>query len=219
VGAEAMIFKVVKVGSKLILIAISMGLIPHTAAASAGYYPVKKGELLETEVCVPKNTKPPLSLQLTSGSSKAVSVSTINAIPKLTGSCPKDEIQVFMNWTVDRTGLYGISFYASKSKSSYVGWPDGIEVTNVSKKRSIPAMPADRTIVLPKLIGSNMYQIEEWKRINNLKLNLIFNTAVGYNYTISCRVQNKGVVLGQSYPPGAQVKDSYSTSIFLDISC
>jgi hypothetical protein len=212
-------FKLNYFSLRLVLVVICIGYIPQAGEASAGYYPIKKGELLETEVCVPKNTKPPLSLQLSSGSSKAVSVSTISAIPKLTGSCPKDEVQVFINWTVDRTGLYGISFYASKTKSSYVGWPDGIEVTNVSKKRSIPAAPTDRTIVLPRLIGSNMYQIEEWKRINNLKLNLIFNTAVGYNYTISCRVQNKGVVLGQSYPPGTQVKDSYSTSIFLDISC
>jgi hypothetical protein len=187
--------------------------------AFAGYYPIKKGEVLETEVCVPKNTKPPLSLQLSSGSGKAVSVSTINVIPKLTGSCPKDDVQVFINWTVDRTGLYGLSFYASRTKSSYVGWPDGIEVTNVSKKKAIPVTPINPTIVLPKLIGFNMAQIEEWKRVNNLKMNLIFNTAIGYNYTISCQVQKKGIVLGQNYPPGTQVKDSYSTSIFLEINC
>jgi hypothetical protein len=212
-------FRVFKITSKLMPVVIAMGLTPNAAEASAGYYPIKKGEVLESEVCVPKNTRPPLSLQLSSGGGKPMSVVTINAIPKLAGNCPKNEVQVFISWTVDRTGLYGLSFYASKSKSTYVGWPDGIEATNPSKKRSIPVAPIDQTIVLPKLIGFNMAQIEEWKRINNLKINLIFNTAVGYNYTISCQVQKKGIVLGQSYPAGTQVKDSYSTSIFLDINC
>ena len=102
--------------------------LPNSAYASAGFYPIEKGEVLNAEVCVPKNTKSPLSLQLNSGNGKLVSVATINSIPKSSGKCGKNKRQVFINWKVDRTGIYGLSFYSPKGKSTFDGWPDGIEV-------------------------------------------------------------------------------------------
>lgn len=102
--------------------------LPNSAYASAGFYPIEKGEVLSAEACVPKNTKPPISLQLNSGNGKPVSVATVNLISKSSGKCGKNERQVFIKWKVDRTGIYGLSFYSTKSKATFVGWPDGIEV-------------------------------------------------------------------------------------------
>ena len=102
--------------------------IPNLVIASVGFYPIEKGEVLRAEACVPKNTKPPISLQLNSGNGKPVSVATINSIPKSSGECGKNERQVFINWKVDRTGIYGLSFRFTKSKITFTGWPDGIEV-------------------------------------------------------------------------------------------
>jgi hypothetical protein len=67
-------------------------------------------------------------LQINSGNGKPVSVATINSIPKSSGECGKNERQVFINWKVDRTGIYGLSFRSTKSKITFTGWPDGIEV-------------------------------------------------------------------------------------------
>ena len=113
---------------KVLLFSLLLALLPVSAFASAGYYPIEKGEVLNAEVCIPKNTKPPISLQLNSGNGKPVSVATINSIPKSSGDCRKNERQVFINWKVDRRGIYGLSFRSTKSKVTFTGWPDGIEV-------------------------------------------------------------------------------------------
>jgi hypothetical protein len=114
--------------TKVLICSFIFASIPNSVIASAGYYPIEKGEVLRAEVCVPKNTKSPISLQLNSGNGKPVSVATINSIPKSSGDCSKNERQIFINWKVDRIGLYGLSFYSPKSKSTFYGWPDGIEV-------------------------------------------------------------------------------------------
>jgi hypothetical protein len=113
---------------RILIFSLLFVLTPNIVFASAGFYPIEKGEVLNAEVCVPKNTKPPISLQLYSGNGKPVSVATINSIPKSSGKCSKNQRQVFINWKVDRTGIYGLSFYSTKSKSAFTGWPDGIEV-------------------------------------------------------------------------------------------
>ena len=114
---------------KILLFSLFTAVFTCKAFASAGFYPIEKGEVLNTEVCVPKNTKSPLSLQINSGNGKPVSVATINSIPKSSGNCKKNESKVFINWKVDRLGIYSLSFYSTKSKSTFYGWPDGIEVT------------------------------------------------------------------------------------------
>ena len=125
---DSMEFLKIKMKSRILVISLLIALFPETAFASAGYYPINKGEVLNTEVCVPKNTKPPLYLQIYSGNGKPVRVATVNSIPKSSGDCSKKERQVFINWKVDRTGLYGLSFYSPKGKFTFAGWPDGIEV-------------------------------------------------------------------------------------------
>ena len=114
--------------TKVLIYSFFFASIPNSVMASAGYYPIEKGEVLKAEVCVPKNTKPPLALQIYSGNGKPVRVATVNSIPKSSGDCSKNERQVFINWKVDRTGMYGLSFYSPKGKFTFAGWPDGIEV-------------------------------------------------------------------------------------------
>jgi len=118
-----------RIKTKIFICSFLLAAIPNPVIASAGFYPIEKGEVLNTEVCVPKNTKSPLSLQINSGNGKPVSVATINSIPKSSGNCKKNESKVFFNWKVDRLGIYSLSFYSTKSKSTFYGWPDGIEVT------------------------------------------------------------------------------------------
>jgi hypothetical protein len=208
-----------RIKTKVLIYSFLFASIPNSVMAYAGFYPIEKGEVLKAEVCVPKNTKPPLSLQINGGNGKPVGVATVNSIPKSSGGCNKNESKVFINWKVDRIGIYSLAFYSTKSKSTFYGWPDGIEVSNPAKKTTTQVTPAERIITLPKLVGYSMAQVDEWKLQNNLKINLIYNTAIGYNHTISCQVQKRGFVLGQSYPAGTQLKDNISTSVFLDINC
>ena len=212
-------FLKIKMKSRILVISLLIALFPETAFASAGYYPIIKGEVLNAEVCVPKNTKSPLSLQLNSGGGKPVSVAIVNSIPKSSGDCSKNERQVFINWKVDRIGMYGLSFYSPKSKSTYYGWPDGIEVSNPAKKTSTQVAPAERKIALPNLVGYSMAQVDEWKWQNQIKIILSYRTAFNYQTFLSCQVQKRGIVLAQSYPPGTQLIDSYLTFVNLDINC
>jgi hypothetical protein len=117
-----------RIKTKIFICSFLLASLPNSVIASAGYYPIEKGEVLNAEVCVPKNTKPPISLQLNSGKGKPVSIATINSIPKSSGKCGNNGRQVFVNWKVDRTGIYGLSFRSTKSKTTFTGWPDGIEV-------------------------------------------------------------------------------------------
>ena len=120
-----------RIKTKVLIYSFLFASIPNSVMAYAGYYPIEKGEVLKAEVCVPKNTKPPLSLQIYSGNGKPVRVATVNSIPKSSGDCSKNERQVFINWKVDRTGMYGLSFYSPKGKFTFAGWPDGIEVRGI----------------------------------------------------------------------------------------
>jgi hypothetical protein len=204
---------------KTLLFSLLLALLPVSAFASAGYYPIEKGEVLNAEVCVPKNTKSPLSLQINSGNGKPVSVATVNSIPKSSGNCKKNESKVFANWKVDRIGMYSLAFYSAKSKSTFYGWPDGIEVSNPAKKTTSKVAPTERTITLPKLVGYSMAQVDEWKWQNQIKIIFSYNTAFNYQTFLSCQVQKRGIVLAQSYPPGTQLIDSYLTFVNLDINC
>ena len=120
-----------RIKTKIFICSFLLASLPNSVTASAGYYPIEKGEVLNAEVCVPKNTKPPLYLQIYSGIGKPVRVATVNSIPKSSGDCSKNERQVLINWKVDRTGMYGLSFYSPKGKSTFAGWPDGIEVKSI----------------------------------------------------------------------------------------
>ena len=205
--------------TKVLICSFLFASTPNLAIASAGYYPIEKGEVLNAEVCVPKNTKPPLSLQINGGNGKPVGVATVNSIPKSSGGCNKNESKVFINWKVDRIGIYSLAFYSTKSKSTFYGWPDGIEVSNPAKKTTTQVTPAERIITLPKLVGYSMAQVDEWKWQNQIKIIFSYNTAFNYQTFLSCQVQKRGIVLAQSYPPGTQLIDSYLTFVNLDINC
>lgn len=112
----------------IIIYSIMFTLQSNLVFASAGYYPIEKGEDLRAEVCIPKSTKPPLILQIYSGNGKPLTVARINSFSLSSGMCGKNEIKVFVNWKVDRTGAFGLSFYSPKTKKSFYGWPDGVEV-------------------------------------------------------------------------------------------
>jgi hypothetical protein len=113
--------------TRLLIFSFLLASTSNSAMASAGFYPVEVGEALRSKVCVPKNLKPPLLLQINNGSKKPVSVARIDSFPRSAGECGKDERKLFINWVVDRPGTYGLSFYSPKSKVTFTGWPDGIE--------------------------------------------------------------------------------------------
>ena len=123
--------KVHPIKLKILIFSLLFISTPNIVLASAGFYPIEKGEILRAEVCIPKNTKPPLTLQIYNGSGKPINVARIDSFPISIGVCGKKEKRVFVDWKVDRAGVYSLSFYSPKTKSSFYGWPDGIEVKGI----------------------------------------------------------------------------------------
>ena len=117
-----------RIGWKIFCISFFLALIPTTAFASAGYYPIKKGEILNAEVCLPNEVRPPISLQLNSGEGKPVTVFKIKSFVKKVKPCGKEKTLVAIRWKVDREGIYALSFYDPRSKKIFFGWPDGVEI-------------------------------------------------------------------------------------------
>ena len=79
--------------------------------------------------------------------------------------------------------------------------------------------PAITTITLPSFVGYTQADVDAWKRQNALQIQVHYSTAMGYNYTVSCQMQGRGVVLKQNPMPGTQVEDSLGTVIWLDLDC
>ena len=79
--------------------------------------------------------------------------------------------------------------------------------------------PAITTITLPSFVGYTQADVDAWKRQNALQIQIHYSTAMGYNYTVSCQMQGRGVVLKQNPMAGSQVADSLGTVIWLDIDC
>ena len=79
--------------------------------------------------------------------------------------------------------------------------------------------PAVSTFTLPSFIGFTQSEVDAWKWENKLQLQINYSTAIGNNYTVSCRVQGLGTVLNQRPMQGTQVEDSLGTVIWLDIDC
>ena len=111
----------------LSLLALNLWSIP-TSKASAGWYPTFPGDIIETNVCLPKKHGPVIYLQLTRLGSdfKTVAKFKPNHIydPKY---CGKGKSAYGYNWKVKVTGEWGIVFYDLTYKKHYIGWPDGIE--------------------------------------------------------------------------------------------
>ena len=79
--------------------------------------------------------------------------------------------------------------------------------------------PAITTLTLPSFVGHTQADVDTWKRQNALQIQIHYSTAMGYNYTVSCQMQGRGVVLKQNPMAGSQVADSLGTVIWLDIDC
>jgi hypothetical protein len=124
-----------------ILLNISLCLSISPATASAGWYPTFKGDLIHTEVCLPKNIKSPVYLQLMGSKDfgKTVAVIHFRELPA-DGYC-KDQLlhglspqgayfDLKFDWKVNVSGAYGLQFYAPNLKKPFYGWPDGVSVSH-----------------------------------------------------------------------------------------
>jgi len=113
--------------------------LPFSALASAGWYPTHPGDVIETEVCLPKGVSSPIYLQLMpdKGSAKTVAKIFFKGL-KADAYC-KDSIKhgpatagpyhLKYKWKVNVSGENGLQFFDPKTKKAYYGWPDGIAST------------------------------------------------------------------------------------------
>ena len=75
------------------------------------------------------------------------------------------------------------------------------------------------TFTVPNFVGSSQAMVENWKRRNGLKVTIFYSTAIGYNYLVSCQVQEKGIVLAQQPFAGSRMVNAFGNTIWLDIDC
>ena len=115
-------------------------LAPTTSAfASAGWYPTHPGDVIETEVCLPKGFSSPIYLQLIPEKGVHKTVATIKIKSLKADAYCRDSVNQSSNrprpyhlkykWTVNVTGESGLQFFDPKTKKTYYGWPDGIAST------------------------------------------------------------------------------------------
>ena len=124
-------FKVIGVVGVISLLVLS----PSSAHASAGWYPIAKGQSITVEYCLPTANVGVLYLQATSEGSKSKTVATIKS-PKLKNDkyCVDDVKYGFgeglyhfrYKWKVNITGGSALQLYSGKLKRVFYGWPDGI---------------------------------------------------------------------------------------------
>jgi hypothetical protein len=110
------------------------------AIASAGWYPTFKGDVIHTQVCLPKNIKSPIYLQLMGEKNfgKTVAIIYFKKLPA--DSYCKDQLLYGLNpqgayfdlqfdWKVNVIGGYGLQFYSPRLKKAFYGWPDGVSAS------------------------------------------------------------------------------------------
>lgn len=122
-------------------------------------------------------------------------------------------VQYMFAWHEWRVG--GLT-YVSIMKTYYQGnW------NSFCKKESSNSNEAntEQTFVVPSFIGYTQADFEAWKFKYGIKVNYLYFTAFGYNYTISCQVQKRGRILSQSPQPGAQLVNSFGSTIRFDLDC
>lgn len=184
----------------------------YPSNASAGYYPLKLGETIGVEVCVSSGIKTPLILQGMGNSNKWIELLRVKSWGTGRGDCAKGESKVVLNWRADRVGSFSLSVFAPTSKKRFYPWPDGVEVAS--------AAASVATFKVPNAIGFSMQAVENWKRQNGLKVNIKFDTALGYIHSVSEQMTKQCVVVDQWAPhPGTVVKDLPSTWLSFDIDC
>ena len=112
-----------------------LGFTPQQVEASAGYYPVSRGEILPVEVCLPKSAHSPIYLEGYGTSRKWVILAKISfknlkkdsycADPNMESDGP---YHLKYNWKVN--GFGSLNFVDPRTKKGYFGWPDGVEETS-----------------------------------------------------------------------------------------
>ncbi len=122
-------------------------------------------------------------------------------------------VQYMFAWHEWRVG--GLT-YASIMKTYYQGNWNSFCKKETSNGNEVNT---EQTFVVPSFIGYTQADAENWKFKNGIKVNFFYNTAFGYNYLISCQVQKRGRVLSQSPQAGAQLVNSFGSTIRFDIDC
>ena len=88
-----------------------------------------------------------------------------------------------------------------------------------SGKSSSASVETVQTFTVPNFVGSSQAMVENWKRNNKVKVSINYSTAIGYNYLVSCRVLEKGIVLTQRPSAGSQMVNAMGNTIWLDLDC
>ena len=119
----------------LVIVILLNAINSWNANASAGWYPTKIGDYIDTDFCVPAGTRSPVFLQSMPG--KTLAVIKFKKL-KVDSYC-RDEAQLGFSsaglyhlkyrWRVNVNGSWGIQLKIPNLKVVVYGWPDGIEVT------------------------------------------------------------------------------------------
>ena len=106
-----------------------------SALASAGWYPINKGETLTVEYCLPKARMGTLVLRGTGNELTPKILAKIKDSTLKQDSYCADDLKrgykqgayhLKYSWKVNITGQYGLDLYSTNTKKKYYGWPDGI---------------------------------------------------------------------------------------------
>ena len=122
------------VSTPLLIFALIFGAaVPPSSLASAGYYPVHRGDLLIIEACLPVKATSPLKLQIANTHLHWKTVSTVSFKKLKSGDCSKGYLKLKHRWKANVALGGGLRLFESKTKQSYFVWPDGIRVEESGK--------------------------------------------------------------------------------------
>ena len=119
----------------LVIVILLNAINSSNANASAGWYPTKIGDYIDTDFCVPAGTRSPVFLQSMQGKTLAVikfkklKVDSYCRDEAKFGFSPAGLYHLKYRWRVNVNGSWGIQLKIPNLKVVVYGWPDGIEVT------------------------------------------------------------------------------------------
>jgi len=117
----------------LVIIILLNMISPSNANASAGWYPTKVGDYIDTDFCVPAGTRSPVFLQTMQGKTIAVIKFKILKVDSYCrneakyGFSQTGQYHLKYRWQVNIKGSWGLRLRIPNLKSTVYGWPDGIE--------------------------------------------------------------------------------------------
>ena len=119
----------------LVIVILLNAINSSNANASAGWYPTKIGDYIDTDFCVPAGTRSPVFLQSMQGKTLAVikfkklKIDSYCRDEAKFGFSPAGLYHLKYRWRVNVNGSWGIQLKIPNLKVVVYGWPDGIEVT------------------------------------------------------------------------------------------